>query len=144
MDTLYLYHPELVESLSRHGQQFGAVGNYETDGCKIGLKNALKQTLYVLASQDHFRRYLIYITDRNPDERALEKVLYLNHKDGFDCNFILIGIGDQYDKEIFARIDALALEKYNCTMWPVHLDSPLELTPELFKEEKLDEPTESA
>lgn len=107
------------------------------------MKHALKQTFYVLASQDHLRRYLIYITDRNTDDRALEKVLYLNHKDGFGCNFILIGIGGHYDKAPFAKIDQLALEKYDCCVWTVHLDSPLELTPELFKE-KPDELTESA
>lgn len=133
VDLFYLYHPELVDAMSLHGEQSCAIGNYQTDGWPFNLSLAVKQTLYVLASQDHYvRKYLIYITDRNDSSHPLEKALHLNRKDMIEAHFILIGIGDQYDRGVMSLVSKLGEADGSVTC--LHLPNAAALTPSLFKE----------
>ena len=133
VDLFYLYHPELVDAMTLHGEQFCAIGNYQTDGWPFNLGMAVKQTLYVLAAKDHHvRKYLIYITDRNDNSLPLEKALHLNRKDMIEAHFILIGIGDQYDRGVMSLLSKLGEVDGNVTY--LHLPSAADLTLSLFKE----------
>jgi hypothetical protein len=99
-DGFYLYHPEITETVSMHGEQIGSIGNYNTDGWKFNLPLAFKQTLYVLMAEPlSHPKYLFFITDRLIDLTAIEKALYLNKKEMIDAHFILIGIGSNYDHQ---------------------------------------------
>ena len=97
IDAFYLYHPELVDVCFVNGEAISAVGNYETDGWLFNLETALKQTLYVLETRD-LERYLFLITDRLSDIKPVEKALFLNEKEMIDCHFIVLGIGQQYNR----------------------------------------------
>ena len=35
VDSLYLYHPDLIDCLYNHGEQTSAIGNYESDGWRF-------------------------------------------------------------------------------------------------------------
>lgn len=129
VDLLYLYHPQLVDCMSRHGDQFCAIGNYETDGWAFNLPIALKQTMYVMASSDiHDRKYVIYVTDRLHDRAPLDKAFHVNQKDMLDCHFYVVGIGDHYNRTLVRQVTEDQPATY------LHLDHPSELTPSLFKE----------
>jgi hypothetical protein len=128
-DSLYLYHPKLIESVILHGDQIGAIGNYDTDGWNINLNFAFRQTLYVLMAEDpSLPKYLIYLTDRIIDAKPLEKALKINDKEMIDCHFVLIGVGDFYNKNILAELS----DKSNVSY--IHVDDPIDLKSSLFKE----------
>lgn len=133
LDSFYLYHPELVDTMSLHGDQFCAIGNYQTDGWPFNLSMALKQTLYVLAAEGHHvTKYLIYVTDRNDNAHPLEKALHLNRKDMIEAHLILIGIGDHYDRGVMSLLSKLGEADGSVTR--LHLPTAADLTPSLFKE----------
>jgi hypothetical protein len=98
-DTFYLYHPELTDLMNRHGDRTCAIDNYETDGWKIDLVLALKQTLFAL-SPDQFvdNKTLILITDRLQDDKALRKVSLLNEQYDFVRGILVVGIGEFYNQ----------------------------------------------
>lgn len=129
-DVLYLYHPDLIDPVSKRGEQYCHISNYNTDGWKFNLIFALKQTLYTIgaASDIDFRRYVLFITDRVTDSSALEQVLFLNTKDMIDAHFILVGIGSNYCK------DVLTVAGLNQLVTYVHIDHPSELTNYIVKE----------
>jgi hypothetical protein len=129
LDVLYLYHPDLVDPVNRHGEQTHHISNYDTDGWLFNMNFALKQTLYALGMQEcDLRRYLVLITDRMFDIRPLELVIQLNDKDMLDAQLILVGIGDHYDQPAFA-----ALAKEGKAIH-IHLNSASELIQQLCKE----------
>jgi len=73
-DSMYLYNPDLIDAYFKHGEQVCALGNYNTDGYSFDLSMALRQTLYVLMSEDDdFQKHLLFVTDRLANESALEK-----------------------------------------------------------------------
>jgi hypothetical protein len=129
-DSLYLYHPELTEASIKHGEQVFAIGNYDTDGWKMNLNFALKQTLYVLLGEDYtFSKYLILVTDRIDNEKSLIKAFDINQKENINCNFIIVGIGKFYDTNALKRFsDSASNVNY------IHLNDAEELTDKLFKE----------
>ena len=130
-DSMYLYHPDTSESLISHGDQVCALGNYDTDGWKTNLNFAFRQTLYVLLAEDQtLPKYLIFITDRLQDSKAIEKAIQIDKKESINCCFILIGIGNNYNKNV---LNNLKSDRVNY----IHLDDPADLVPDLFKE-KLD------
>lgn len=129
-DGFYLYHPKITETVTSHGDQVAAVGNYNTDGWKFNLQNAVRQTLYVLMAEPlTYRKYLIFITDRITEDKALEKALHINDKEIIDCHFIFIGVGNFYDKNILNKYQELE----NVDVF--HLESPLHLELSLFREQ---------
>lgn len=129
LDALYLYHPELAESVYKLGEQTCVIGNYETDGWTFNTGHALKQTLYVVGAEDcDLRKYVILITDRLANSHTIEKAIFLNKKDMLDCNIVVIGIGDRYDREFFEQ----TLKNKPATH--IHLDHPSELLNAFLKE----------
>lgn len=93
-DLLYVYEPESLGVHETRGNQISAIANFETDGYKIDLPYALKQTLYIIAAEDA-KRSICLITDRTSPEQvsAIKKASKLNDKDDWDCRFLVIGIG---------------------------------------------------
>jgi hypothetical protein len=135
VDCFYLYHPEIVELTYRHGDQFSAIGNYETDGYRFDLRQALKQTLYVIGSEDYdLQKYLILISDRIEDDVALRKVIQLNRKDMFDIHFIFVGIGNGYSKKALDVASKLGEEDQSVTC--LYLKNASELPSLLLKEKE--------
>lgn len=95
-DVFYLYHPQLVETLRSRGDQVCAVANYETNGNKMDVEFALKQTLYVLAAEDEdLDKTVILISDRIGPEysRYLKKFHRLNEVDEIECELFVIRVG---------------------------------------------------
>lgn len=128
-DDLYLYHPEIVESVALHGEQVCSVGNYDTDGWKFNMSWAFRQTLYVLMSEDlTHRKYLFFITDRFDEPHNIEKAFQINEKEMIDCNFVFIGIGKNYNKKYFEEISKKSNVKF------YHLQEPENLVNYIFKE----------
>lgn len=128
VDQLYLFHPDLVESLSNHGDQLSAISNYETDGWDTDLVYATKKTLYVLANHGlHCKKYLFYITDKLKSNFHLEKLLHLNNKDLIDAHIILVGISNFYDQQLCQSLSDERFEYF-------HIDHPSELVSKVFKE----------
>lgn len=99
-DSLYLYHADLVDTMIKNGDQVSAVSNYETDGWKFNISNALKQTLYVIAAEDDdYRKILILVTDRIDNTTPLKKAMRLNEVNGYEVKFLVVGIGGRYNKD---------------------------------------------
>lgn len=128
-DSLYLFNPDLVESSILHGDQVCSIGNYTTDGWKSDLSFAFRQTLYVLMAEDlTHRKYLIFITDRLKNSKVIEKAMKINEKEMIDAHFIIVGIGNNYDKNYFRELSKNSNVDY------LHLDQPEELNCYLFEE----------
>lgn len=136
-DSMYLFHPNITDCSTKHSGHVFAIGNFNTDGSKTNLNFAFKQTLYVLMAEDStFSKFIIFITDRIDDSRSIEKAIQINKKEMIDCNFVLIGIGDFYDKQIFNR-----LQNYFDNVDYIHVNDPSELDINLFKEKQNGENT---
>lgn len=128
-DSFYLYHPQITETVSTHGEQVGAIGNYNSDGWKFNVQYAFKQSLYVLMAEPlTYRKYVFFITDRITDKKAIDKAIHINEKEMIDSHFFLIGVGNQYDKKCI--IDFNGSTNITC----FHLNEPAELEASLFKE----------
>jgi hypothetical protein len=106
-DVFYLYHPEIIESMIKNGEKVSSVSNYETDGWQFDLNYALKQTLYVIGAEDpDADRMVILITDRLEEIAPLKKFVTINKKDDYDCDLLVIPIGDRCDGDaIMAGFD---------------------------------------
>jgi len=91
-DVFYLYHPDIIESMTKVGQEVSSIANYESDGWEFDLNFALTQTLYVLdAEHFDFQKKLFLFTDRfNP--RPIQKVVKLRDKDMIDCDVVVFSI----------------------------------------------------
>lgn len=128
-DSFYLYHPEISETVTSHGEQIGAIGNYNTDGWKFPLSIAFRQTLYVLMAEPiTYRKYFIIATDRMTDANALQMAMQINDNEMIDCHFVFIGIGEQYDHNLLSKFG----ERSNVTYF--HIEDPDNLDPAMFKE----------
>lgn len=118
-DIFYLYHPELTECLTTVGDQAAAIHNYETDGYRIKLlQYAFLQTLYVVAAEEG-KKILLYVTDRTSDTTAIEGALEmkLNSIEDQACQFVVVGIGDGYNKEKYESLPVTL----------IHLDDPKDM-----------------
>lgn len=128
-DTFYLYHPQIYESVISHAESVCAIGNYNSDGWQFNVNYALRQTLYVMLSEDiTFNKYIIIVTDRLFDQNIMEKAIFLNNKENINCHFFLIGIGDFFQKNLFEKVSNLK----NVTL--LHLNKAADLKSDLFKE----------
>lgn len=129
IDVLYLYHPDVVDPVDKHGEQRAIINNYQSDGWAFNIDLALRQTLYAIALQDFdMKRYLVLITDRINNIQPLETILKLNNKDRVDARVIVIGIGDFY-----AETNLLSLRN-DPAFLHIHLDHPSEISIRLDKE----------
>ncbi len=129
VDTLYLYHPDVIDPVDKHGLQCYVINSYTTDGWSFNLTTALKQTLYTLALQDFdIRKYVLLITDRINNVQPIRTIENLNKKDMIDANIIIVGIGDVYNKEAIAELLTEICITY------IHLDQASQLTLKLVKE----------
>ena len=123
-DSLYLYNPQSTESVVFQGEQVFAIGNHNSDGWKFNLNFALRQTLYVLMAEDQTnRKYVILITDRIDNSFNIEKYIKINYKEMIYSNFIIICVGENFDKKV--------LEKFNehSEITYLHINQPDELEP---------------
>jgi|LakMenE01Jun11ns_1017448.scaffolds.fasta_scaffold9912150_2 hypothetical protein len=128
-DSFYLYHPEITEMVTTHGDQVCAIGNYNTDGWKFNMQNAFRQTLYVLLAEPlTSKKYLFFITDRITEKQSIEKALHINDKELIDCNFFLVGVGDHYDHQVLRSFENLENVRV------IQLKDPSQLEPNLFRE----------
>lgn len=131
VDVLYLFHPQLLECLEWNGDQNSAISNYETDGWHFDTSYALKQTLFVLEAQDPTsRKYLFYVTDRCQSEEPFQKALFLNQRDLIGVHFVLIGIGDKYDREVFKIVKDLGANDVSV----IHLDDSVSFNSSVLKD----------
>jgi hypothetical protein len=103
-DVMYLYHPDIVETVNRIGAQVAAISNYKTDGWKFNLNFALKQTLFILASEPYEEKILLLVTDRLSETGFLKKLVALNDKDELGCRVICVDIGNNLPDVSFAKI----------------------------------------
>lgn len=128
-DEFYLYHPELVDSVTSRGDQICAVGNYQTDGWLFNLNNAFRRTIYVLMAQElTYKKYLFYFTDRILTTKNIELALRIDKSNMVDVHFILIGIGNYYDKACLKNFEN------NANVTALHFDD----TTEIFIKELFD------
>ncbi len=126
-DHLYLYHPLLMDSMTRKGEQYCAIGNYESDGWRFHLFNALSQTLHVLWDLDPtLKKTILLVTDRLTDPRHIEKALFLNDKDKMDIHLVVVGVGSHVDGQAISGIQ-------NDHLTFIQIDSPHQITPSLFE-----------
>lgn len=93
-DIMYLYHPDIIDTVNRVGAQVAMISNYSTDGWKFDLNLALRQTLFVIASEPHDTKTLLLITDRLADPKVLYKLASINEKDMLDCRLVCLDIGN--------------------------------------------------
>lgn len=129
LDAFYLYQPNAIKTSNLHGEQVSAVGNYETDGWKFSLLNALKYAVYVIQAEEMVhRKYVILITDRITESTPIEKAMKLSKKEMLDAHFIIIGIGEHYNSMALKQLETEADFTY------IHLQHPSELTVKLFQE----------
>lgn len=103
-DLFYLYHPEIVELMEQSGEQVAAIANYESDGYRFQLDYALKQTLYVLETEEDADKKLLLITDRftSKQKSAVESVAAINRRDDIGCDVWAVAIGGTCDLESLA------------------------------------------
>ena len=101
-DLFYLYHPLLVDPVYDIGQIVSTIGNYETDGWPFDLRYALKLTYYVVLNQDEdAQKMIMLVTDRARDQVAIEKLLFIEEREQCGCQFIFVGVGNNYRKSLF-------------------------------------------
>ena len=103
-DVMYLYHPEIIETVNRIGSQVAAVSNYQTDGWKFDLGLALRQTLFILAAEPYEKKILFLITDRLSETNSLKRIAFLNDKDMLGCRLVCVDIGCNLPDVTFAKI----------------------------------------
>lgn len=121
-DSFYLYHKDLIDSITLRGDQISAVGNYETDGWKFNLNNAFRQTMYVLMGEElTFKKYFFYFTDRILSTEHIEKALKINDNHMVDVHFIFIGIGNYYDLKCLKKFEK------NINVTVLHFDDTSEI-----------------
>lgn len=95
-DKFYLYHPLITEPTNKVGEHISVIGNYDTDGWKIDIEYALKQTLYVVGAEDFdLPKAICIISNRKRNSFFYKKVIKLNEKDDYGCNFLHIFIGEE-------------------------------------------------
>lgn len=122
-DIFYLYHPEIIETVEDVGNIVSAIGNYETDGWLVDLRHALEQTSYVMSAEDEdYERIFLYITDRVQKNNDLKRILSFEKRDQTGCDFLFIGIGNQYNREVLSVLD----DESECVTYS-HLDDPQDL-----------------
>ena len=60
VDLFYLYHENVIDVVEGLGKRIHSVASYQTDGFEFDLNYALKQTLYIIGSEDDDKQiYLI-------------------------------------------------------------------------------------
>lgn len=126
-DVFYLYHPEAIDRQFTEGTRVGVLGNYDTDGAKFDLMMAMKQTLFIVASGDpDGERSLCLFTDRLNQDRiaALKRAIRINEKEGYEVRLIVVGIGDNYDRELVA-------ETCGDKAIFIHVDAPADISSSL-------------
>ena len=77
------------------GAQVAVLGNFETDGFRKDLGYSLRETLFVVSSEeDDFEKTVILISDRlsDSDLPALKKLFALNKKNDNSCQLVVIGL----------------------------------------------------
>jgi len=115
--------------VTSRGDQICAVGNYETDGWLFNLNNAFRRTIYVIMGQElTYKKYLFYFTDRILTTKHIDLALQIDKGNMVDVHFILIGIGNYYDKSCLKKFENHA----NVTV--LHFDD----TSEIFIKELFD------
>lgn len=107
-DVMYFYHPEITTTVNRVGAQVSAVANYDTEGWKFNLHMALKQTLFIVASEPYESKTLLLITDRLSDLKTIKRIAMINQKDMLDCNIVCVDIGNHLPDCDFAKIAHVA------------------------------------
>ena len=125
-DLFYLYHRDIIEPTMTIGSMVGNVGNYETEGWKMDLTNALLQTYFVVAIEDEdYEKAILLVTDRLSDSQSMEKIFKLEDKDEIGCKYLLVGIGDhcQSFNDYKNRSDVTCL----------HVDDPKDLKNALLR-----------
>ena len=129
VDLFYLYHENVVDVVEGLGKRIHSVASYQSDGFEFDLNYAMKQTLYVVGSEDDDKRIHL-ITDRFSDKslKTIRKVAMLNEKDGLDCKIYVTAIGNRNNQE---ALEALKEEGFlNCV-----LSDPSELHQSLMNED---------
>jgi len=96
-NVFYLYSPHLIDTIRDRGLITSAIANYDTDGFPFDLSVALKQSVFILASQ-HGRKNLVLITDRAQNMYHINKVLSIIQTNQFDVCLHVIGMGENYHK----------------------------------------------
>ena len=106
VDLFYLYHEDVVDVVEGRGKRIHAVASYQTDGFEFDLSYALKQTLYVVGSEEDDKRIYL-ITDRFSEKsiKAIRKIEMLNEKDGLDCKIYVVAIGDRNNQKALGSCD---------------------------------------
>jgi len=107
-DVMYLYHPDVVDTVNRVGAQVAAVSNYKTDGWKFDLGLALRQTLFILAAEPYEEKILLLVTDRLSNVAVLKKISALNEKDNLGCRLVCVDIGSNLPDVSFVNITHVA------------------------------------
>ena len=121
-DCFYLYHPQSVEPTRRRGESIAQVANYVTEGWLQNLRTALIQTFWVLVAQDpDAQKHLLFITDRVQDEAPFRKLFLLEQREKTEMQFVLLGIGQYYQRHVLDGFTDLPQVKV------AHLKSPSEI-----------------
>ena len=98
IDTLYLYNVFSCEAAITIGQQVAAVANYNIDGWKFNVFEALWHTsLVVSLSDEDVERIVVLVTDKTNDPIVIERINRLIEKEGINCRLVVVGV--DFDSE---------------------------------------------
>jgi hypothetical protein len=111
-DEIYLYEQDCIDiAKNRRGKQVAQIAAYEP--LYVDSENALKQTLYIVSSEDMDAfRSIIYITDNTSAflKNKINKVNQLNHINYLDCNFALISLGGEDLSNLSEEVAAMSVK----------------------------------
>lgn len=109
VDQFYLYYPDGEMAVSLHGEQNYIIGNYNTDGWRFNVLQAMKRALYVAAMEDlSVRKYILFVTDRIKSHEDIDKVIWLSYRDMIDACFIVVAIGENCNKAALDCLEGVA------------------------------------
>lgn len=119
-DKAYLQHPDRPLRLLEIGSEVVEIMKYKTP-VEFSVKEGLKECVFILQEFPYAQKHVLVIVDRYDPKWAygLKMGLKFDLINEFNCNFSLIGIGDQYDKSLLQEAC-----QYHPRCVYVHFDTP--------------------
>ena len=103
-DIMYLYHQDSFVPANRVGAQVASIANYKTQGWKLDVSSALRDTLFIIGCEPYDEKVILLVTDRLSDTKVLKRIVALNDKDMLGCKLICIDIGCHLPNVDYAKI----------------------------------------
>lgn len=103
---VFVGHPNNQEMPRRQGESVAAIARFQSSNQNV--EKDFKQVLDVIGNYGTVEKHIVLVTDcYTPKEKFhYEKALILNRSRRHGCRFLLIGVGDHYDKKSLAEFSA--------------------------------------